>query len=111
MQSSEDKAGRTHDCARTCSSAAAEAFGEAAVVEVRAVRDWRAAAGAESWADQSCAGAEAKFGVDHPFVIVANLFKVVPEPLLDIDVGAVERAEIIAMLRLDDFAEVGFDLG
>ncbi len=47
--------------------------------------------------------------MDQALIIFADLFEIGPEALLDIEIGAVECAEIIAMLRGHHFAKIRFD--
>ena len=46
--------------------------------------------------------------MDQPLILPADILQIGPEPLLDIDVGPVERAQIILVLRLHDVTEIRF---
>ena len=83
---------------------AAEALGETAVIEIGGAAERRAArrkrpAPLRPGPSKRALPDEPQFAMNQPFILAARLLQVRPETLLNIEVGAVERAQIIRVLR------------
>ena len=90
---------------------AAEAFGEAGVVEGEGwLRSWQNGGRGRLRMQNRALADNSQFRMDQPFVVKADAFHVVPKPLLNVHHGFSHRSCEIQMLRFDGVAKTRFQL-